>query len=55
MKRVFNLDGFEIVTYTNLRTRLTEVTIKKNNVILLNEKFQKAPFAIDYAELIENL
>ena len=55
MKRVFNLDGFEITTYTDFRTKLTEVTIKKNDVILLNEKFQRAPFAIDYAEIIENL
>ena len=55
MSRKFELDGYEIATYFNLRAKLTLVTIVKNGEVLMNEAFHKPPFAIDYAELIGNL
>jgi hypothetical protein len=55
MKRRFELNGFQIATYTDLRAKLTTVTIVKGEEVLLNAAFEKAPFAIDYAALIENL
>ena len=55
MKRKFNIDGYEIATYFNLRAKLTLVTIVKNDKVLMNEAISKPPFAIDYAELIETL
>jgi hypothetical protein len=55
MRRKFALNGYEIATYFNLRTKLTLVTIVKNDKVLMNEAIGKAPFAIDYATLIENL
>ena len=55
MSRKFKLDGYEIATYFNLRAKLTLVTIVKNDKVLMNEAISKPPFAIDYAELIENL
>ena len=55
MSRKFKLDGYEIATYFNLRTKLTLVTIVKDDKVLMNEAISKPPFAIDYAELIENL
>lgn len=55
MRRKFELDGYEIATYFNLRTKLTLVTIVKDNKVLMNEAFNKPAFAIDYAALIENL
>ena len=55
MRRKFTLDGYEIATYFNFGTKLTLVTIVKGNEILLNEAINKPQFAIDYAELIENL
>lgn len=55
MRRKFTLDGYEIATYFNLHAKLTLVTIVKDDVLLMNEAFNKPAFAIDYAELIENL
>ena len=55
MRRKFNIDGYEIATYFNIRAKLTLITIMKDDKILMNEAFNKPPFAIDFAELIENL
>ena len=55
MRREFELNGYEIATYFNLREKLTQVTIVKDGEVLMNETVNKPPFAIDYAELIENL
>jgi hypothetical protein len=55
MRRKFTLDGYEIATYFNLRQKLTLFTIVKDDEVLMNEAINKPPFAIDYAELIENL
>lgn len=55
MKRRFELNGFQIATYTDIRAKLTTVTIVKGEEVLMNAAFEKAPFAIDYAALIENL
>ena len=55
MRRKFELDGYEIATYFNLRAKLTLITIVKDDKVLMNEAINKPPFAIDYADLIENL
>lgn len=55
MKRKFEIDGFQIATYTSIRANLTVVTIVKDDEVLMNQAFNKAPFAIDYAALIANL
>jgi hypothetical protein len=55
MKRTFTLDNFEITTFTNLKTRITSVIIKKDNTIVYENNIQRAPFAIDYAAIIETL
>jgi hypothetical protein len=55
MSRKFKIDGYEIATYFNLREKLTLVTIVKDDEVLMNEAFDKPPFAIDYAGLIKNL
>ena len=55
MRRKFELDGYEIATYFDFRTKLTLVTIVKDDEVLMNEAIDNPPFAIDYAELIKNL
>lgn len=55
MKKHFFIDQYEINTETNLKTRMTHVQIKKGQNILYDQFLQKAPFAIDYATIIENL
>ena len=55
MRREFELNGYEITTYFDLRTKLTHVTIMKDGEVLMNDTINKPPFVIDYAELIENL
>ena len=55
MKRTFTIDEYTITTYFNLRGKLTQVTIMKDDEVLLDKPINQPPFAIDYAELIENL
>lgn len=55
MRRKFELNGYEIATYFNLRAKLTLVTVVKDDKVLMNEPIATPPFAIDYVTLIENL
>lgn len=55
MRDKFELEGYEIATYFNSPTKLTLVTIVKDDEVLMNEAINKSPVEIDYAELIKNL
>jgi hypothetical protein len=55
MKRRFELNGFQIATYTNISLGFTIVTIVKDEKILMNNVFPQVPWKIDYTELIENI
>ena len=55
MKKMFPLGDYIVLTELNFKTRVTNVKIMKNDEIVFDQNIERAPFAIDYAALIENI
>ena len=52
---MFVIDEFTVYVNANIRKELTNVRIEKENKVLFDQNINAAPFAIDYANLIEML